>query len=267
MQRKSSVGIGQPSKRQAEILDFIGGFRRKKGYAPSLAEIAEHLGVSVPTVHQHVSYLRQKNLLTTEKGKQRSIQAFNNRKGGVVEIPLMGLIAAGGPIEAIRDPRPIEVPRNMLSADANYYALKVAGICLAVISASNLLFSLLSSIATSFFAAIAASFLIFSISALCFLCSAASTVFSISFVRASESSIPSPHPGQVIVVMAKLVLFVSKLRPPCECAQGGNIDHFFSASPSQLRPADSVTRISAVLPVTFTARFVALKTSLRLLIV
>ena len=121
------MGIGQPSKRQAEILDFIGGFRRKKGYAPSLAEIAEHLDVSVPTVHQHVSYLRQKNLLTTEKGKQRSIQAFNNQKSGAVEIPLMGLIAAGGPIEAIRDPRPIEVPKNMLSAGANYYALKVAG--------------------------------------------------------------------------------------------------------------------------------------------
>lgn len=40
----------------------------------------------------------------------------------------MGIIAAGGPIEAIRDPRPIEVPRNMLSAGANYYALKIAGV-------------------------------------------------------------------------------------------------------------------------------------------
>jgi len=127
MYKKLNAGIGRPSKRQAEILDFIGEFRRKKGYAPSLAEIAERLGVSVPTVHQHVSYLRQKNLLTTEKGKQRSIQAFNNRKSGAIEIPLMGLIAAGGPIEAIRDPRPIEVPKNMLSAGANYYALKVAG--------------------------------------------------------------------------------------------------------------------------------------------
>jgi len=121
------MGIGQPSKRQAEILDFIGEFRKKRGYAPSLAEIAKHFDVSVPTVHQHISYLRQKNLLTTEKGKQRSIQAFNNQKSGAVEIPLMGLIAAGGPIEAIRDPRPIEVPKNMLSAGANYYALKVAG--------------------------------------------------------------------------------------------------------------------------------------------
>lgn len=127
MYKRSSAGIGQPSKRQAEILDFIHRFRRKSGYAPSLAEIAKHLGVSVPTVHQHVSYLRHKNLLTSEKGKRRSIQAFNDRKRGAIEIPLMGIIAAGGPIEAIRDPRPIEVPQNMLSAGANFFALKVAG--------------------------------------------------------------------------------------------------------------------------------------------
>lgn len=119
--------MGRPSKRQAEILKFISEFRHKKGYAPSLAEMAENFKVSVPTIHQHVYYLRQKNLLTTEKGKGRSIRTFNTHKNGVVEIPLMGLIAAGGPIEAIRDPRPIEVPRNMLSVGANYYALKIAG--------------------------------------------------------------------------------------------------------------------------------------------
>src|SRR3990167_6888481 len=127
MQKKSNLGIGSPSKRQAEVLQFIGEFRKKKGYPPSLGEIAGHFDISIPTVHQHISYLRQKNLLTTERGKRRSIQALNNHKHGVVEIPLMGLIAAGGPIEAIRDPRPIEVPKNMLSAGANFYALKVAG--------------------------------------------------------------------------------------------------------------------------------------------
>ncbi len=127
MENKSSIGIGKPSKRQAEILQFITEFRKKKGYAPSLAEIADNFGVSVPTIHQHISYLKRKNLLATEKGKRRSIQAMNINKSGVVEIPLMGLIAAGGPIEAIRDPRPIEVPRNMVSAGANFYALKVAG--------------------------------------------------------------------------------------------------------------------------------------------
>ena len=127
MQKKSSTGIGKASKRQAEILEFIGIFRKKNGYAPSLAEIAQNFTLSIPTVHQHVSYLRQKNLLTFEKGKKRSIQAFNLHKAGTIEIPLMGLIAAGGPIEAIRDPRPIEAPRNMLSARSNFYALKIAG--------------------------------------------------------------------------------------------------------------------------------------------
>jgi repressor LexA len=127
MQNKSSMGIGKASKRQAEILEFISGFRRDRGYAPSLAEIARDFGISIPTVHQHISYLQKKNLLTFDKGKRRSIQAFSTNKNGVVEIPLMGLIAAGGPIEAIRDPRPIEVPRNMLSVGANHYALKIAG--------------------------------------------------------------------------------------------------------------------------------------------
>ena len=125
--KKKSMGTSKPSKRQAEILQFVSKFQREKRYSPSLAEIADNFGVSIPTVHQHVSYLRKKNLLSTDKGKKRSIQAFNDQKRDLVEIPLMGLIAAGGPIEAVRNPEPIEVPRSMLSRGANYYALKVAG--------------------------------------------------------------------------------------------------------------------------------------------
>lgn len=121
------MGTGKPSKRQAEILQFIEKFQREKRYSPSLSEIAENFSVSIPTIHQHVSYLRKKNLLSVAKGKKRSIQTFNDQKKDLVEIPLMGLIAAGGPIEAIRNPEPIEVPRSMLSRGANYYALKVAG--------------------------------------------------------------------------------------------------------------------------------------------
>jgi SOS regulatory protein LexA len=124
---KKSMGTGKPSKRQAEILQFVTKFQRVKGYSPSLAEIAENFGVSIPTVHQHISYLRNKNLLSANKGKRRSIQTFNDQKRDLVEIPLMGLIAAGGPIEAIRDPKPIEVPRSMLSRGFNHYALKVTG--------------------------------------------------------------------------------------------------------------------------------------------
>jgi SOS regulatory protein LexA len=124
---KKSMGAGKPSKRQAEILQFVTKFQREKDYSPSLGEIAKNFRVSIPTIHQHISYLRKKNLLSADKGKRRSIQAFNDQKRDLVEIPLMGLIAAGGPIEAIRNPEPIEVPRSMLSRGANYYALKVAG--------------------------------------------------------------------------------------------------------------------------------------------
>jgi SOS regulatory protein LexA len=127
MDKKSNIRIGEPSKRQAEVLQFIGKFKKEKGFAPSLEEMAEDLNISIPTVHQHVSYLKRKNLLTLDKGKQRSIRLFNDRKEDSVEIPLMGLIAAGSPIEPIRNPEPIEVPRSMLGRGGNYYALKVLG--------------------------------------------------------------------------------------------------------------------------------------------
>lgn len=129
MEKKSNVNlwIKKPSKRQIEVLDFISKFQRGKRYSPSLSEIAQHFKISVPTAHQHVSYLQKKNLLTTEKGKRRSIQLFNDHKINSVEIPLMGLIAAGSPIEAIRNPESIEVPRSMLGKGKNYYALKVLG--------------------------------------------------------------------------------------------------------------------------------------------
>lgn len=127
MAERSSIWTTRPSKRQAEILEFIAKFQREKRYSPSLAEIAGYFEISIPTVHQHISYLRKKKLLAALKGKRRSIQPFNDHKRDLVEIPLMGLIPAGGPIEAIRNPEPIEVPRSMLSKDANHYALKVSG--------------------------------------------------------------------------------------------------------------------------------------------
>lgn len=123
----SKLGIKKPSKKQAEVLEFISKFQREKRHTPSLAEIGDYFKVSIPTIHQHIAYLRKKKLLATTKGKKRSIQLFNDRKGDMVEIPLMGLIAAGSPIEPIPNPTPIEVPRNMLGRNGNYYALRVLG--------------------------------------------------------------------------------------------------------------------------------------------
>lgn len=125
--KKAQLGPQKPTKRQGEILDFIVQFQKKNKHAPSLAEIATHFKVKVPTVHEHISALQEKNLLSAKKGQQRSIQPLNDYAKDLVEIPLMGMIAAGGPIEAIRNPEPIGVPRSMLTKGYNFYALRVSG--------------------------------------------------------------------------------------------------------------------------------------------
>ncbi len=123
-----SIGAGKPSKRQAEILAFIEEFQKTKRYSPSLKEMARRFNISIPTVHQHVASLQKKGLLTKKKGERRAMQVLNERTRDVVEIPLMGYIAAGGPIEAIRNPEPLKVPRAMLPRGGSYFALKIAGI-------------------------------------------------------------------------------------------------------------------------------------------
>ncbi len=119
----------KPSKRQAEILDFIELFQKTNKYSPSLAEIAEHFSISIPTVHQHISYLKEKGLLIGNKGARRAIEATQPQSDdfGVISIPLLGTIAAGGPIAAIRTNESIDVPSTMIKNSADYYALKVSG--------------------------------------------------------------------------------------------------------------------------------------------
>ena len=65
--------------------------------------------------------------MTKKRGERRAIQVLNDRSRDVVEIPLMGFIAAGGPIEAIRNPEPIQILRTMLPRGGNYFALEIAG--------------------------------------------------------------------------------------------------------------------------------------------
>lgn len=128
MKTGSSMGIGKPTKREAEILDFIRAYRRENGYAPSQVETAKHFNVSVPTAHQHIHALSEKGLLKLERGKKRSIIAPQDYKSSLVDIPLLGMISAGGPIEAVRDEEMIEVPRSMLRSPSQYYALRVSGV-------------------------------------------------------------------------------------------------------------------------------------------
>lgn len=128
MKQESSTKAGKPTKREAEILHFVREYRRENGYSPSMVEIADHFDISVPTVHQHIYSLRNKNLLLVDKGKKRSIVTPQDYKSQLVDIPLLGIISAGGPIEAVRDEEMIGVPRSMLPTPSQHYALKVSGV-------------------------------------------------------------------------------------------------------------------------------------------
>ncbi len=114
------------TKRQKQVLDFITDYRNKKGYAPSLDEIRKKLMLSsVSTAHFHVSKLRDLGYLSKEENKPRSIDVFGSEK--MIKIPLLGTIAAGQPIEAIKNTEMIVIPKSKIPASADVYALRVVG--------------------------------------------------------------------------------------------------------------------------------------------
>ena len=114
------------TKRQKQALDFITDYQSRKGYAPSLDEIRKKLKLSsVSTAHFHVSKLRDLGLLSKEENKPRSIEAFGRET--MVKIPLLGIIAAGQPIEAIQTKEMIAVPKSKIPSSSEVYALRVVG--------------------------------------------------------------------------------------------------------------------------------------------
>ncbi len=117
------------TKRQKEALDFIKGFIDLNGYAPSLEEIGKGLGLSsVATVHKHVSHLVKKGFVKRGWNQNRSIELARGKpvNGVLPEIPLLGIVAAGKPIEAVPQEEFIEIPPGMVKSGATY-VLRVRG--------------------------------------------------------------------------------------------------------------------------------------------
>ncbi len=114
------------TKKQKKVLNYVEKYTKKNGYAPSLHEIRKHFKLaSVSTAHHYILKLKENGLLNKENQKPRSIELI--QKGKMVSIPILGLISAGSPIEALRNPEQIQVPENMLLRTGNHYALKVSG--------------------------------------------------------------------------------------------------------------------------------------------
>jgi repressor LexA len=116
------------TKRQKEILDFVGEYVADHGYAPSFEEIARHFRFSsLATVHEHLENLREKGYIRKAYNASRSIEVVTAEpRASAAELPLLGLVAAGVPIEAVADNETITVPEDMLGRGDNY-VLRVAG--------------------------------------------------------------------------------------------------------------------------------------------
>jgi repressor LexA len=117
------------TKRQKEILDFVKHFLEENGYSPSFEEIARHFHYSsLATVHEHLENLRQKGFIRKSYNESRSIELIpTGIRASAVELPLMGAVAAGFPIEAIRDNETVSVPDDFLHHRGSHYVLRVRG--------------------------------------------------------------------------------------------------------------------------------------------
>ena len=117
------------TKRQREILDYLSDYIGDHGYAPSFEEIAESMGFrSLATVHEHLSNLERKGVIRRTYNESRSIEVLSRaRQPGMAELPLLGTVAAGEPIEAVEDRDAIAVPEAMLPATGPNYVLRVRG--------------------------------------------------------------------------------------------------------------------------------------------
>lgn len=114
------------TKKQKEVYDYIKDFISENGYSPSYREIAEAFELSsVATVATYIDYLKEKQYLSGEESGARSLQLTPVFEDRTFEIPLLGSIAAGRPIMAIRTNETITIPRDMMGKDV--FALKVRG--------------------------------------------------------------------------------------------------------------------------------------------
>jgi len=117
------------TRRQREILDYLTSSIERQGFAPSFEEIAEHFGyTSLATVHEHLSNLEQKGYIRRSYNQSRSVEVLPPRGSiGASEIPLLGTVAAGMPIESVMSGEVVAVPDEMLPRRGPNYALKVRG--------------------------------------------------------------------------------------------------------------------------------------------
>lgn len=121
--------------RQRQILDFISQYIQAHGFSPTLVEIANALGVSsLATVHEHLETMEKKGVIKRFDGTVRGIEILDKNAAkrmdvpAAIELPVLGFIAAGQPIEPYTDPNAaFAVPPSMVSSKKRNFVLQVKG--------------------------------------------------------------------------------------------------------------------------------------------
>lgn len=117
------------TKRQREILSFLSAYNEANGYAPSFEEIAAQFNYnSLATVHEHLSNLERKGYIKRSYNESRAIEILPSEVyQRSVELPLLGMVAAGAPIEAMTTGETMAVPDGFLRRNGSHYVLRVRG--------------------------------------------------------------------------------------------------------------------------------------------
>src|SRR5215469_2450130 len=119
------------TKRQKQVIDFIARFQEDNGYCPSYEEIAHGLDLaSLATVHKHISALENKSYLKRGFNQSRSLELApkylqEQRRTRPLEVPLLGRIAAGAPVEAVEQREVLNFAD--FAGNGNTFALEVRG--------------------------------------------------------------------------------------------------------------------------------------------
>lgn len=115
------------TERQRQVLVFVEGFCGRQGYPPTVREVAAHFGIQPRAAADHLAALKKKGYLHREPGRSRGLALSPRTPGSVVEVPVLGRIAAGRPLlatEQVEDTLPL--PRSWVRGE-EVFLLKVTG--------------------------------------------------------------------------------------------------------------------------------------------
>ncbi len=116
------------TKRQREIVDFIEGYLAEKKHSPSYRDIQHHFGfASLGSVYNHVQSLKKKGVLPENTTRSRSLALVAENKEGSVEVPVIGILRGGMPIETYPHMEAVSIAEHLVPTSQPCYLLRVAG--------------------------------------------------------------------------------------------------------------------------------------------